>query len=283
MGSEIDVKTLPEDFDPQAYLAYHSDVAAAGMGAEEHYLRYGRAEGRAYRRSELGFRGTCSICGGTGFAFRRVLWRALIDEWQLAPHEAHYIDRQQGECCRNCGAKLRCVALSDAILNFLGARTTLREVCSGDRFRELRVLEINEAGTLSPTLRMLPHHTFAAYPNVDIHAMPYADGSFDIVVHGDTLEHVRHPLHALKECCRVLRPGGALAYTVPIVVERMSRDRTGLPKSFHGAPNTYSEDYVVHTEYGADAWTQPLQAGFANVGIHTCEFPAGIAFLARKS
>jgi SAM-dependent methyltransferase len=40
---------LPRDFDPEIYLRLHPDVAAAGMRAEDHYLRFGIVEGRRYR------------------------------------------------------------------------------------------------------------------------------------------------------------------------------------------------------------------------------------------
>lgn len=40
---------LPGDFDPAIYLAIHADVARAGMDPVEHYLRFGRVEGRRYR------------------------------------------------------------------------------------------------------------------------------------------------------------------------------------------------------------------------------------------
>jgi SAM-dependent methyltransferase len=68
-------------------------------------------------------------------------------------------------------------------------------------------------------------HLLAAYPDVDFHRLPHCDASFDLVVHSDTLEHVDHPIHALAECRRVLKPGGALCFTIPVIVGRMSRDR----------------------------------------------------------
>lgn len=50
--------TLPSDFDPEYYLILHPDVKAAGRDPAEHYLAWGRKEGRAYRRprtpAELG-------------------------------------------------------------------------------------------------------------------------------------------------------------------------------------------------------------------------------------
>jgi Macrocin-O-methyltransferase (TylF) len=41
---------LPNDFDGDYYLQINLDVAAAGIDAEAHYLRYGHAEGRTYKR-----------------------------------------------------------------------------------------------------------------------------------------------------------------------------------------------------------------------------------------
>ena len=45
---------LPADFDSEAYLAYHRDVAAAKVDAATHYLNHGKREGRLYRRCDLG-------------------------------------------------------------------------------------------------------------------------------------------------------------------------------------------------------------------------------------
>lgn len=40
---------IPSDFSEAGYLALNPDVAAAGMSAKKHYIRYGRDEGRAYK------------------------------------------------------------------------------------------------------------------------------------------------------------------------------------------------------------------------------------------
>ncbi len=42
---------LPADFEPEQYLALNVDVARSGVDAATHYLRFGRAEGRRYRRA----------------------------------------------------------------------------------------------------------------------------------------------------------------------------------------------------------------------------------------
>jgi SAM-dependent methyltransferase len=45
--------------------------------------------------------------------------------------------------------------------------------------------------------------------------LPFDDGSFDIVVAGELLEHVRDPEALVAEAYRVLRPGGTFVGSVP--------------------------------------------------------------------
>jgi SAM-dependent methyltransferase len=49
----------------------------------------------------------------------------------------------------------------------------------------------------------------------DAAALPFGEGAFDRVIASEVLEHVLDDAHALAELARVLRPGGALAATVP--------------------------------------------------------------------
>ena len=43
-------------------------------------------------------------------------------------------------------------------------------------------------------------------------ALPFPDGSFDLVVSRNVLWNLERPVQALREWCRVLRPGGRLVY-----------------------------------------------------------------------
>ena len=47
----------------------------------------------------------------------------------------------------------------------------------------------------------------------DAEALPYADGSFDVVVSNFGIHHVPHPLLALREAHRVLRQGRGVAFS----------------------------------------------------------------------
>src|ERR1700722_15031080 len=118
----------------------------------------------------------CSVCGGGAFNRRMILWRALIDEWQISPMEADYIDRQQGEFCIGCGANLRSIALANALRWTFGTGEPLAHFCDFPKASTFKILELNEAGTLHPFLKKFPGHVFGAYPQVDMHALPYPNG-----------------------------------------------------------------------------------------------------------
>jgi SAM-dependent methyltransferase len=212
----------------------------------------------------------------------KVLWPALVQEWGLSEHETGYIDRQQGLQCQACGSNLRTMALALAISCCYGHRGTFRQFVKRLKTRRLRVLEINEAGGLTRFLTKLPKHYLAKYPQVDITRMPYSDGSYDLVVHSDTLEHVPQPVAALAECYRVLAPGGYCVFTIPVVVGRMTRSRAGLRPSYHGDANQRAADFLVQTEYGCDAWKHLILAGFQECRLITPEFPSALAFIGAR-
>lgn len=225
---------------------------------------------------------SCACCGGTTFKSHPVLWPELVQEWQLSAAEAAAIDRQQGTVCVQCGSNLRSIALARAVTRFFRFTGTFAEWVRSPDAGRLAVLELNGAGQLTTFLRSLPGHVARSYPDVDLMSLPFPDGSFDLVLHSDTLEHVPAPVKGLGECRRVLRDGGACCYTVPVIVGRLSRSRAGLPPSYHGAPGESKTDYRVETEYGADAWRHVIEAGFAECRIVTADYPSALAFTAVR-
>ena len=224
----------------------------------------------------------CPICGGLNFSSQKVLWQELISDWQLSPNEVEYIDRQQGYACMACGNNLRSMALAAAILKSYRFPGNLEEFVRSDFAKGLTVLEINEAGGLAALLSKLPRHQLINYPEHDMTSLVFETGSFDLVVHSDTLEHVLHPITGLAECKRVLKTDGRCIFTVPIVVGRMSHSRAGLKNSYHGSPEHESGDYSVHMEFGADVWCFAAEAGFTSIKIHNFDYPAGLALEASS-
>jgi SAM-dependent methyltransferase len=223
---------------------------------------------------------SCTICGCTRFTARKVLWPELVARADYTPEEAANIERQQGETCDRCGANLRAVALGRALQAVLGTELNLWEYAQTPEARGLRILDVNGVPGLSEALEGLPSYLRADYPAVDLQALPYPGGSFDVVLHSDTLEHVADPMAALRECGRVLGPKGSLCFTVPLRTGRLTEDRSGLPPYHHGSPLTSEDGMRVRTEFGADAWTFALRAGFSAVAIHEVAFPVAVALTA---
>jgi SAM-dependent methyltransferase len=226
----------------------------------------------------------CPVCGGDRFVNESVLWPELIAQWELSPKEVAYINLQQGFCCANCKNNLRTMTLAAAVTRAFGCAGSFKDFCRNNpRIRKLTVIEINPAKNLSPFLQALPKHTLHSFPQLDMQQMSFPDSSIDLIVHSDTLEHVPDSKAALKECRRVLKAGGHLFYTVPIVIGRLTRTRRGLPPSYHGKPGVNRDDCIVQTEYGADFWCEIFQAGFHEVSLTSLIFPASVAIHAIKT
>lgn len=68
----------------------------------------------------------------------------------------------------------------------------------------------------------------------DAHQLPFGDGSFDVVLAIEMLEHLMEPWRAVEEIKRVVRPGGTCVLS------------TRFYYPIHGAP----DDYFRFTEFG---------------------------------
>jgi SAM-dependent methyltransferase len=225
----------------------------------------------------------CVCCGSDALIQTDVLWQGLIDEWRLSPSEVTYIQRQQGLHCGTCGTNLRAMALASAMMRALGYDGWFKEFVESERAQTLRVLEINPVGLLTQYLARMARHTLVAYPDVDMLHLPFPESTWDLVVHSDTLEHVAHPIRGLAECRRILVDGGICAFTVPMIVDRLTLSRAGMPPSYHGNPEMENDDHVVHTEFGCDVWTYAIRAGFPECCVFSLDYPAAQAIVCRKS
>lgn len=224
----------------------------------------------------------CIVCGSHELSYREVLWEGLVNEWQLSRFETNYINRQQGFSCDKCGNNLRSMALAGAILYARGFKGNFSQFIKSSEETQFKILEINEAGGLSPIINKLRGHTLIRYPEYDMTDLAIETETYDMVIHSDTLEHVPNPERALSECLRVLGDSGKLVFTVPIIVDRLTRSRAGLAPSYHGRSDQLAADQVVCTEFGADVWQAVLKAGFSSCEIFSLEYPSALAIIARK-
>lgn len=223
----------------------------------------------------------CHCCGSNRFTNHKVLWKELIDQWSLSSYEIEYIDKQQGFHCSKCNSNLRSIALAVAIMKCFNYVGLFKDFVKEKQAQSLKILEINEAGNLTKFLDQLSGHRLVNYPELDMMHMNLPDLSFDLVVHSDVLEHIKHPIRGLSECFRILKPGGYCAFTIPMVVDRLTASREGKVSSYHGSGDNQS-DLLVYTEYGCDAWKQVIQAGFKECRLFSIEYPAAQALVAVK-
>ena len=78
--------------------------------------------------------------------------------------------------------------------------------------------ELNEVDTILQAMKEqgeAPESAKAEAVKGDALDLPYDDGTFDCVIASEILEHVPEDDRAIVELIRVLKPGGALAVTVP--------------------------------------------------------------------
>lgn len=98
--------------------------------------------------------------------------------------------------------------------------------------------------------------------NEDLENLTFNDESFDLFVSQDVMEHILAPDRAFAEIARVLRPGGAHIFTVPLVRKgeptrrRAARLPSGqisnlLPAEYHGNPIS-DEGSLVTMDWGYD-------------------------------
>jgi SAM-dependent methyltransferase len=119
------------------------------------------------------------------------------------------------------------------------------------QWRSMRVHEASPGGKAAPKIATVPGYSCGAYPAEDLEALPHPDASFDLVITQDVLEHVQRPALAFAEIARVLRPGGAHVFTVPVLRGTETVARVGesgdqlLPPLYHGP-------HIVVTDWGDD-------------------------------
>jgi 2-polyprenyl-3-methyl-5-hydroxy-6-metoxy-1,4-benzoquinol methylase len=105
----------------------------------------------------------------------------------------------------------------------LGLRGHLLDVGCGDGMLTARAAPIMErvVGVDSEASAIrLAKEKLGEFPNCELmhtacYDLPFDDKAFDVVTSADVIEHLKEPMHHLREICRVLKPEGALVLTTP--------------------------------------------------------------------
>lgn len=71
------------------------------------------------------------------------------------------------------------------------------------------------ASTVSIDMPASPHDIAGLDVAGTLHCLPFRDGEFDCIICTEVFEHVPDPFQAMKECSRVLKPGGKLFMSTP--------------------------------------------------------------------
>ena len=235
---------------------------------------------RRARRHGGGTPGPCAVCAGPG-------------------RFVHHVDHaREDPLCVGCGSVPRQRALVQVLaelgLDLAGAAVHEASPSLGT-FQLLRA----RCRTFTASL-WLPGVPFGgrvgAFRHVDLQRQPFADGTFDLVITQDVLEHVPDPHQALREIHRTLRPGGLHVFTVPRHLDRPTRARATFdaggvtllaPAEYHRDPSTRAGTLVV-TDWGTDLPERVAAAGAACTTHRVQDPAAGIpttieVFVARPT
>lgn len=86
-------------------------------------------------------------------------------------------------------------------------------------------------------------HPKHGYRSENLEAMTFGDASFDLVITQDVMEHVLRPERAVREIARVLRPGGAHVFTVPLINKQRRSERWAVPDAGGGVVHLHEPEY----------------------------------------
>jgi SAM-dependent methyltransferase len=78
-----------------------------------------------------------------------------------------------------------------------------------------RGFEVTVADDSPAALTVLRERAPGPVVEASVAALPFPERSFDAIVLAEVLEHLQDDVEALREACRVLRPGGLVAGSVP--------------------------------------------------------------------
>ena len=205
--------------------------------------------------------GFCNLCGATGRF-----------EGSVRFHREQFP-------CPECHASLRYRDQAAAILYQFarGGEIDIDNFVRTESCRSLSILEAAIGGPFIRRFRQIRNYTQSyLFHDVplgksrngivcqNLERTSFDDSTFDLVISSDVLEHVADWRTAIREIGRILRPGGAHVFSIPIryPYEKMSSQRARLVKGSleHLLEPRYhvsgtKEPALVFTDFGRDLLT----------------------------
>jgi len=136
------------------------------------------------------------------------------------------------------------------------------------RLRSAVVIDVS----LDPALSGVPNLTAIQGTLPDALAA-LADGSLEVIIANSVLEHLWEPLETLRQCWRILAPGGLCLVNVPSwwgkVFLELSAFRLGL------SPAAEMDDHKMYYD-PRDLWPLLVRAGFKPSGIRCFRHKFGL-------
>ena len=240
------------------------------------------------------FHGTCVVCGtDTFFTLEKI---QLFRETMI---------------CDNCNSSNRIRQLSRGLLKYLQSRgftsETVVELSEELCEQNISIYDTDSIYSVAKLLRSKKQYITSDYfENVehgvqlgerhfcqDLSKLTFHDDSFDVALTSDVFEHVRLYKEAISEIYRVLKPGGALIFTVPfdgsqfdhnIFVDVIDKTNSAndvfvQPAVYHGDP-LQGSGALLYRIYGKQLFKELEKAGFVvsyersshpHLGIYDCD------------
>lgn len=246
---------------------------------------FGRLAGINFHNDRVSQRLTmaCPVCNSVG--------RMWYDYPDVGIRRAHGIGLLRETLrCKSCGATMRDRQMAIGLLDVIQARTgqsfpsvlAWRQSASSS----LRILDSDSFSPINRVLRGMRGYVHSQFHpdrspgealpdgsiNVNLEQMPFGDGSFDMVLTSDVMEHVANDDAAHREIFRCLAPGGLYVCTVPfdpaIHANRLLTVSAGtragrflLEKHVHGDPHDRN-GILAHRIYGRQLLDDLRDIGF---------------------
>jgi SAM-dependent methyltransferase len=138
--------------------------------------------------------------------------------------------------CYGCGSTIRYRSVINALL--AGLKVSLRPLPSLPIRKDIAGIGLTDSGVYAKRLQQKFSYQNTYYhqePRLDILTMEgYAEACADFIICSDVLEHVRPPVRlAFENLFRLLKRGGVLILTVPLVEEAQAREHFPNLNEYH--------------------------------------------------